>query len=127
MFEIFVGTRFKFMEKRRFTYILSILLVLASLGSLIAHGGPRESIDFTGGNLLYVKFDQAAPVGDVRTAAGTANLEGAEVQMAEENTQAIIHFRTAEGDTSNQFENFKRAMESEGDFTVALMSQEILE
>jgi len=63
-------------------------------------------------------------VGDVRTAARTANLEGAEVQMAEENTQAIIHFRTAEGDTSNQSENFKRAMESEADFTVELMSQE---
>jgi preprotein translocase subunit SecF len=124
MFEILVGTRYKFMEKRRVTYVLSLLLVLASLGSLIAHGGPRESIDFTGGNLLYVKFDQAAPVADVRSAARTANLEGPEVQMAEENTQAIIHFRTAAGDTSNQFENFKKAMESESDLIVELMSQE---
>ena len=46
MFEIFVGTKFKFMEKRRFTYVLSVLLVLASLAAiasfLLECGGADE-------------------------------------------------------------------------------------
>ena len=74
MFEILVGTKFKFMEKRRGAYVLSVILILASLGSLIAQGGPKESIDFTGGNLLYIAFDQTVNTGDVRRAADDAGL-----------------------------------------------------
>jgi preprotein translocase SecF subunit len=46
--------------------------------------------------------------------------------MAQENTQAIIHFRTAEGDTSNQFDRFQREFAALGASTdsVTLMSQE---
>lgn len=113
MFEIFVGARFKFMEKRRGAYILSAILVLISIVSLILHGGPRESIDFTGGNVLFIEFPRSVAVADVRAAALDAGMEGAEVQMAEENTQAIIHFRAAEGDTSNQFEHFRREFTAE--------------
>ena len=102
MFEMFVGAKFKFMEKRRFTYVLSSLLLLGSVVSLVIHGGPRESIDFTGGSLLYVSFDRQVEVADVRAAASAAGFEG-DVQMAENGTQAIIHFRTAEGDTANQY------------------------
>ena len=124
MFEIFVGARFKFMEKRRVAYVLSVLLVLASLGSLIAHGGPRESIDFTGGSLLYVGFSGEVSVADVRAAALRANLESPEVQMAEQNTQAIIRYRAAEVDTSNYYERFSAAFEADRPDTVTLMSQE---
>jgi preprotein translocase SecF subunit len=125
MFQILVGTKWKFMNKRRVTYVLSVLMIAASLGILIARGGPRESIDFTGGNLLYVRFGHVVQVTDVREAAGRAEMEGAEVQMAENGTQAIIRFRTAEGDTTNQFQNFVRAFQvgAPGD-SITLMSQE---
>ncbi len=125
MFEIFVGTKFKFMEKRRVAYVISSILVLASLASLIAHGGPKESIDFTGGNLLYIAFDQKVNTSDVRESAERAGLSGSEVQMAQENTQAIIHFRSVEGDTVNSFYAFKTVMEEVASgVTVELMSQE---
>jgi preprotein translocase SecF subunit len=126
MFEIFVGARFKFMERRRGAYTLSAALVLASIVSLIVHGGPRESIDFTGGNVLFIEFTESVPTAGVRAAAGKAGMDGAEVQMAEENTQAIIHFRSAEGDTSNQFENFRRQFAAgyAGADSVVLLSQE---
>jgi preprotein translocase SecF subunit len=127
MFEIFVGARFKFMEKRRGAYLLSGILVLASIVSLVIHGGPRESIDFTGGTVLFVEFTESTPTAVVRAATERAGMEGAEVQMAEENTQAIIHFRVAEGDTSNQFGQFRTAFTAEqgaGADSVLFLSQE---
>jgi preprotein translocase subunit SecF len=92
MFTIFVGTRFDFMGKRRMAYVLSVVLVLASIASLVAHGGPRESIDFTGGTLLDVGFSSPVPVGDVRAAAEAAGITGAEIQMISGDTDAILRF-----------------------------------
>jgi len=126
MFEMFVGAKYKFMEKRRYAYILSALLVLASVASLVVHRGPKESIDFTGGNLLFVEFDREVDVRAIREATELAAMEGAEVQMAESNHQAIIRFRAAEGDTSSQFDHLAaRLQETAGDdLVVTLMSQE---
>ena len=59
MFQILVGTNFKFMEKRRVAYLLSVLLLLASIGSLIAHGGP-EIKDVL---LLFIYLELGAMVG----------------------------------------------------------------
>jgi preprotein translocase SecF subunit len=90
MFEVFIGSKFEFMSRRRVAYIVSAVLMLASIGSLIAHGGPRRSIDFTGGTLLDVGFDQVVVVGTVRQAAINAGIEGAEIQMVEGGTDAIL-------------------------------------
>ena len=92
MFEIFVGTRFDFMSKRRLAYMLSVAAVLISIGSLVAKGGPRESIDFTGGTLLDVGFSTPVTVADVRSAAEAAGISGAEIQMISGDTDAILRF-----------------------------------
>jgi preprotein translocase SecF subunit len=112
MFEIFVGVKFRWMDRRRAAYIFSTTCLVISLVSLILHGGPRVSIDFSGGNVLYVGFEGPAKVGEVREAARKAPLESAEVQMAQENTQAIVRFRVAEGDTANQFTKFENAYQA---------------
>ena len=123
MHEFFVGTRYKFMARRKFCYALSALLCIITTISLIAHGGPRKSVDFTGGNVLTVAFDKATPVDDVRDAVTKEQLESAEVQMAEANTQAIIRFRAAASDTSNLFPRFESQMRQKG-VTTTLLSQE---
>jgi preprotein translocase subunit SecF len=125
---MFVGAKYKFMEKRRYAYVLSSLLVLASIATLIAHGGPRESIDFTGGNILFVEFDREVPVSAVRSAADEVGLQGAEVQMAEHNHQAIIHFQTEVGDTTSQFDPLTGALQGRvgADLGVELLSQEVV-
>ncbi len=109
MFEMFVGAKFKFMGRRTGAYIFSGSLILISIASLILHGGPRESIDFTGGTVLYVQFDQKVPVSAVRSAASTAHLEGAQVQMSDDGLQAIIHFGQA---SKTPFQDFEHAFQS---------------
>ena len=127
MFEILVGTKYKFMEKRRAAYMLSVLLLLLSIGSLILHGGPKESIDFTGGTVLYVQFDREVPVADVRKAGTDAGFEGLEVQMAEQGTQAILRFRPLEGQNgkADSFLAFqKRIQDLQQGVKVELLSED---
>src|SRR5215470_984154 len=107
MHEIFVGTRYKFMAKRKYFYALSTALTLMTIISLVLHHGPRKSVDFTGGSVLTVAFNQAAKVDDVRDAVEKEHLESAEVQMAQDNTQAIIRFRASGHDSVNVFGRFQ--------------------
>jgi SecD/SecF fusion protein len=53
-----------FLGKRKLTYIISAVLVIASLGSLFT-GGLNQGIDFVGGRTFQVKFDKAVNTADV--------------------------------------------------------------
>lgn len=59
--------------KRWYAYIISLVLILVSVGSLVLHGGPNYGIDFAGGSLIQVQFTKEvtlAEVNEVLTAAG---------------------------------------------------------
>jgi preprotein translocase subunit SecF len=112
MFELFVGSKIDFMGKRRVAYIVSAVLVLASLGSLIAHGGPRESIDFTGGMLLDVQFNRTVNVGEIRSAAQEAGILGAEIQMVEGGEEALLRINPEQA-PENPFIALKSRMEQD--------------
>jgi len=58
----------------------SLTLIIISLLSLIIHGGPNYGIDFAGGTLIQVKFNQAVSVEDIRTGLTTMGLENGSVQ-----------------------------------------------
>ena len=49
-----------FIGKRKIAFVLSIVCILISIGSLILHKGPKYGIDFAGGTLIQVKFVSAA-------------------------------------------------------------------
>ncbi|MBL8232103.1 MAG: protein translocase subunit SecF [Bryobacterales bacterium] len=68
--ELFKNTNFDFLGKKWPFIIASAVLTLAGIGSLIAKGGPKYGIDFSGGVNMYVKFAQAPPVDKLRSALG---------------------------------------------------------
>ena len=49
MLQMLIGTNIPFMQYRRFAYLFSAVLLAASIGWLVIHGGPYLSVDFTGG------------------------------------------------------------------------------
>jgi preprotein translocase subunit SecF len=67
MMELFREPRFNFIGRRRWAYLLSALLMLVGLGSL-ATRGLRYDIDFTGGTLVQVRFEQAPRIAAIRGA-----------------------------------------------------------
>jgi preprotein translocase subunit SecF len=66
--ELFKNTNFDFLGKKWPFIIASLVLTAAGLTSLIVHGGPSYGIDFKGGAVLYLRFNQEPPVQRIRTA-----------------------------------------------------------
>ena len=78
--EFFRNTNINFMGGMRVAFTLSMILIVLSIGSLIAHGGPRLSIDFTGGAELQVKIDPVPEIGQLRAALEMQGFSGVQVQ-----------------------------------------------
>jgi len=66
--ELFKNTHFDFLGKKWPFIIASLILTAAGLASLAIRGGPNYGIDFKGGALLYLRFNQEPPVQKIRAA-----------------------------------------------------------
>ena len=76
MIELFHNPQFDFIGKRRWAYLVSIVFTLIGLVSLGVKGGLRYDIDFSGGTLVQVRFEQPPTVADIR--AGLARIHEGE-------------------------------------------------
>ena len=66
--ELFGATNFDFLGKKWPFIIASLVLTTAGLVSLGLRGGPRYGIDFKGGAMMYLRFNQEPPVQKIRSA-----------------------------------------------------------
>ena len=71
MIELFRNPNYDFIGKRRWAYTVSIVFTLIALIALAVHGGLRYDIDFTGGTLIQVRFEQAPTVAKIRKSLAT--------------------------------------------------------
>lgn len=69
-----------FVGRRKIAYVLSIIMILASIASLLVQGGPKYGIDFAGGAEVLVQLDQPMPIEKVKSALADINLGGIAVQ-----------------------------------------------
>jgi preprotein translocase subunit SecF len=69
-----------FVGNRKIAYALSILLILISIGSLIIHKGPRYGVDFAGGTLLQISFENTVQINDIQSGLNSVGLEKTSVQ-----------------------------------------------
>lgn len=72
-----------FISKRYTFFVISILLVLVSIGAYIYKGGPNYGIDFTGGMMMQVSFQQKVDLQDVRNVVEKSGLSSFELQSSE--------------------------------------------
>ena len=112
MLQILHGTNIPFMRYRRFTYIFSGALIVATAIWLFMHGGPRYSVDFTGGSLLQVRLSESIPADQVRAALDQSGLRGFELQQmtGEQKNEFMIRIQ-GEG-VKDPFQQVKQALES---------------
>ena len=101
MFQLLIGTNLPLMRYRRYTYLFSGAIVLATIAWLVVHGGPRYSVDFTGGTLLQVRLGRVLPADEVRHALDAAGLKGFELQQmtGENRDEFMIRVQQSEGVT----------------------------
>jgi preprotein translocase subunit SecF len=89
MFRIFYKSRYDFIRPWRYLVAGSITFILIGLTVFsyrAIKGGDLESamhwgIEFTGGTLMQLEFDQPPPVADLRSATEAAGFRNAEVQQ----------------------------------------------
>jgi preprotein translocase subunit SecF len=69
----FVGLRFKML-------LLSWATIIVGLVSIYLHGGMNYGIDFAGGTMVHVRFQNETPIGDIRAALDRPELRNVVVQ-----------------------------------------------
>ena len=92
--QIIKNSKIDFLNKSRFTTLLSGALILAGIFSLIINNGPKLSIDFKGGTLITVQYTKSININDLRTRLKNVNING---QSFDFSNSEIKHF----GNTSS--------------------------
>lgn len=110
MIQLLAGTNFPFMKFRRAAYVVSALLILATVGWLVVNRGPKYSVDFTGGTMVQIRLSQVLPADQIRAALTGAGFQGFELQqMAGENRNEFI-IRLATKPETDPFPTIQQAV-----------------
>ena len=94
-------TRIDFMGKRRIWFVISLVLIVASFVA-VAVRGLNWGIDFTGGTLLEVHFQQPAELDAVRGALAESGFGGATVQHFGSSRDVMIRLAPEAGTGDEQ-------------------------
>ena len=89
-------THYNFVRLMKPAVILSLAVIGIGIASLIWHGGPNFGIDFAGGTLIQIKFQNETPADKIRAAFKAIGFEGSIIQNF--GPQEVI-VRTAESGT----------------------------
>jgi preprotein translocase SecF subunit len=110
--QFLIGANIPFMKYRRFAYMVSGAVVLATVAWLVVNGGPRLSVDFSGGTLLQIRTSQPLPADRLRAAFDASGLRGAEIQqIAEEGgREYLVRLRAEAADTTDVFTRVQPAI-----------------
>jgi preprotein translocase subunit SecF len=94
MLRIIHDTSFDFIRWWKWAVGITAAFLLVGLGSLV-FTRPNYSIEFTGGTLMQVEFNDPADVGRIRSTLETAGIHGAEIQQFGSNREYTIRAQDA--------------------------------
>lgn len=94
--EFFHGTKIDFVGKRYLYFGLSLTLILISIGAFVQRRGPVLGLEFTGGTLLQVGFNELPPIDDVRSTLTEGGYQGFALQTQPSNKAIIIKVKGSE-------------------------------
>ena len=94
---LFKDTNIDFIGKRKIGMMVSLSFIIVGLLSMVVHGGPRLGIDFLGGTLVQMKFEEPVSSVEVRSVVSRAGYEGAVIQQFGDDREVLIRILEAEG------------------------------
>lgn len=93
--DLFKNINVDFIGKRSICYGISLTLMLATLAAIVVKG-PQLGIEFTGGTLLQVKFNELPPIDEIRKALDSSGWTGYSLQTQPEDKSIIIRVKQGE-------------------------------
>jgi len=97
MFQIFVSTRFGFIRWRRWAYLVSAAFLLIGALHIWYRGGLPYGIDFAGGTLAQIRFEQPTSVETVRRALDQVRLGESVIQEFGDAREYLIRIPAGTG------------------------------
>lgn len=93
MFQILkLGKMIDFMSRSKYAFVLSSLMIIASI-AVISIKGLNWGLDFTGGTLIEVGFNQAANLDEVRSSLQAKGFDDATVQNFGSAREVMVRLR----------------------------------
>ncbi|XPV77803.1 MAG: protein translocase subunit SecF [Desulfovibrio sp.] len=96
------NTHFDFIGFKKIAFIVSTIAILMGLGSLIANGGPKYGIDFAGGMVVQVKFQDKVEVDTIKDSLADFKLPGLVVQQFGQDLDNEFLIRTSSSKISSK-------------------------
>ncbi|HXW06215.1 MAG TPA: protein translocase subunit SecF [Vicinamibacterales bacterium] len=95
--QIFKAPNYNFVRWRWHAIVLSLVVILAGLGAIWSKGGLKLGVEFAGGTIVIVQFDQMPQIQQVRSALGAMpGGETAVVQQYGEAARREVMIRVAQ-------------------------------
>ncbi len=108
------GININFVGNRRWAFLLSGVLILATILLLVWRGGPNYGVDFTGGVLIQVRLDQIRSPGEIKNALKPINLQDSIIQQFGEKSASeyLIRVRKTDVELTGLSDRVKSALDA---------------
>lgn len=97
-------TKIDFMGKRKIALVFSIVLLAVAIGSMVVQRF-ELGLDFTGGTLIELGYEEAPNLGAIRSGLGAAGFDGALVQTFGSARDILIRLPVVEGRSNVELSN----------------------
>jgi preprotein translocase subunit SecF len=105
-------TNIDFLSQRPFGFVISGSFILAGIVSLMLQGGPLLSIDFTGGTLVQMRFEEAPDIAKVRSALEALDMGIGEVQTFGTPNEILVRLQLSQN-AENITSELKAALQAQ--------------
>ncbi|MGI9220658.1 MAG: protein translocase subunit SecF, partial [Woeseiaceae bacterium] len=95
--------------RRRLALILSAIMIIVSISSIVTRG-LEFGIDFTGGVLLEVGYEQAADLEAIRSNLGNSGFDDAQVMLFGADNDVLVRLPPQDGDSESIRKNLQATL-----------------
>lgn len=103
MLKLFSKPNINFVGLRYYAYTLSLVIIVAGIVVMVMRGNGMFGIDFSGGDLVQLKFSQNVPIETVRAKLGQIGLGDASLQHFGKENEVLIRTKFEEGKKIRDF------------------------
>ncbi len=108
------NTHIDFMGKFKPALMFSALLILAGVVSIFMHGGLKFGIDFAGGTLVQLKFENPPAIESIRSGLKEIGLADSTIQEFGSPDTILIRVERSEGKLEEMGSRIKESLEEKG-------------